>query len=51
MSSKATISVDVVVSAELPAQNIGTLSAQIRYVDERLRLCRKIEVKVPFKPL
>lgn len=34
-SSETTISVDVVVSAELPQQKIGTLSAQARYVEER----------------
>lgn len=33
--SETTISVDVVVSAEVPAQNIGTLSTQARYVEEK----------------
>lgn len=30
----ATLSVDVVVSAELPAQRIGTLSTHARYVED-----------------
>lgn len=41
-SSETTISVDVVVSAELPAQNIGTLSPQARYAGEKYHLfCAK----------
>lgn len=38
--SEANISVEVVVSAEVPAQKIGTLSAQQRYVEERHELLK-----------
>lgn len=37
----ATISADVVVSAELPAQRIGTLSTQARYVEDLLKKKKK----------
>lgn len=34
--SETAVSVEVLVGAEVPAQTIGTLSAQARYVQERL---------------
>lgn len=40
-SGDATISVDVVVSAELPAQRIGTLSTHARYVGNKFKKKKK----------
>lgn len=44
----ATISVDVVVSAELPAQRIGTLSTHARYVEDLFKK-REKTAKSPFR--